>query len=274
MPRPSSFHGRLAGRSAIVTGAGSQGDGVGTGKAIAFHFACEGAKVCLVDIDADRVEATRAMIAEAGRDAIAVTGDVTDADACERIVAEATARNGPVDILVNNVGVGIGGGPVETSDPAMWDRLMTLNVKSAMLMARAALPHFAQRGGAIVNIVSVAGLRAIGDGGAYGPSKAALIAFTAELASLYGRRGIRANAIAPGHIVTPMVAQYLRETGLGELRRRIAPLGIDGDAWDIAAAALFLASDESRFITGICLPVDGGLLVSMPTRSYELGGTP
>ncbi|CAB3721681.1 SDR family NAD(P)-dependent oxidoreductase [Paraburkholderia rhynchosiae] len=269
MPFPKVFHQRLAGKVAIVTGAGSQGNGVGTGKAIACLFAREGASVCLVDRDEERAAETLAMIVEAGGNGFVCAADVTDSDACARVVAATVERYGALHILVNNVGVAGAGGHFENIDEASWDRIIDVNLKSAFLMSRAAAPHLvAGKNGAVVNVSSTAGLRSHG-AAAYGSSKAGMIALTRELAVVYGRDGVRANAIAPGHIFTPMVESMLDEPAK-ERRRKVAPLGIEGDAWDVAAAALFLASDDARFITGACLPVDGGVTEVAALCAYDL----
>lgn len=257
MPRPSRHGQRLADKVAIVTGAGSQGEGFGTGKAIACVFAREGARVALVDLDAERAEITRRMVAEDGGDAFVYAADVTEADGCRRVVAATLERYGRLDVLVNNVGLGTGGGRLEALPDGLWQRVLDVNLKSVVLMTQQAITHLVASRGNIVNIASTAGLRAHG-GAAYGPSKAAVVALSRELAVMYGRDGVRANTIAPGHLFTPLVEQFVDAAGR-ERRRRIAPLGIEGDAWDVAAAALFLASDEARFISGVCLPVDGGV---------------
>jgi NAD(P)-dependent dehydrogenase (short-subunit alcohol dehydrogenase family) len=257
MPRPARYFQRLAGKVAIVTGAGSQGEGFGTGKAIACVFAREGARVVLVDLHAERAELTRHLIAEDGGDAFVCAADVTEVDGCRRVVAETIERYGRLDVLVNNVGQGAGGGRLEALPDALWQRVLDVNLKSVVLMTRQAITHLVASRGNIVNIASTAGLRAHG-GAAYGPSKAAVVALSRELAVMYGRDGVRANTIAPGHLFTPLVAQFV-DAAARERRRRIAPLAIEGDAWDVAAAALFLASDEARFISGVCLPVDGGV---------------
>ena len=257
MPEPTVYWRRLESKVAIVTGAGSQGDGIGTGKAMACLFAREGARVCLVDLEPDRAEGTRAKIADAGGEAFVCAADVTDVQACAYVVAATVERYGRLDVLVNNVGFGAGGGRLEDLPEALWDRVMEVNLKSAVLMCQAAMPQLVAARGNVVNIASSAGLRAHG-GAAYGPSKAALIALSRELAVMYGRDGVRANTVAPGHLFTPLVEKFIDEAGRRR-RRLIAPLGIEGDAWDVAAAALFLASDEARFITGVCLPVDGGV---------------
>lgn len=260
MPKPLVYRGRLQGKIAIVTGAGSQGegDGVGTGKAIAILFAGEGAKICLVDRDAARAEATRKIITAEGGEAFIAAGDVTkDAD-CAAVVRETITRLGGVDILINNVGIAAGGGRLDALDEDEWDRVMAVNLKSAVLMSRHAIPEMARRGGgSIVNIASIAALRAFG-GVSYGPSKAGMIALSRELAVMYGAEGIRANTICPGHIFTPLSEGLLGEDARAA-RRKAGPLGLEGDAWDVAAASLFFASDEARFITATCLAVDGGV---------------
>lgn len=268
MPQPLHFHGRMTGWRAIVTGAGTLGDGVGTGKAIATLFACEGAKVALFDLDETRAGTTLDLIASMNGEARMFIGNVADAQDAQRMTAEALEWLGGLDVLVNNIGIASGGGQLHTVPQADIDKLMTVNFGTVVNMCREAVPALlAGRGKAIVNIASVAGILAHGNT-AYGPSKAAMIQLTAELAVMYGRDGIRANCVAPGHITTPMVEAHVK----GEqrrVRRAIAPIGLEGDAWDIAQAALFLAGPESRFITGITLPVDGGVTVVGPLAAYE-----
>ena len=268
MPRPTEFWQRLRGRTAIVTGAGTQGPGYGTGRAIACVFAREGARVCLVDLDAGRAEETRRLIADDGGEAFVCAADVTVGTDCQRVVAATLERYGSLDVLVNNVGIASGAVRIEQVEEAAWQRMFDVNLKSAMLMSRAAIGALVACGsGAIVNIASIAGVRAHG-ALAYGPSKAAMIAFTRELAVVHGRDGIRANVIAPGHIFTPLV-EGLLPASLRERRRLIGPLGVEGDAWDVASAALFLASAEARFITGVCLAVDGGVTEIGPSKAVE-----
>jgi NAD(P)-dependent dehydrogenase (short-subunit alcohol dehydrogenase family) len=223
MPQPTEFRNRLAGKTAIVTGAGSQGDGVGTGKAIAWLFAREGAKVCLVDRKPARAEATRKLIASAGGNAFVCAADVTSSADCAHVAQATLDRHGRIDILVNNVGIGVAGGRLEQLDEAIWDNVVDVNLKSAVL------------------------------------------------AVMYGRDGVRANVVAPGHIFTPLVEGALDQQAR-DTRRQIAPLGIEGDAWDVAAAALFLASDEARFITAACLPVDGGVAAIGALSAHGLIG--
>jgi NAD(P)-dependent dehydrogenase (short-subunit alcohol dehydrogenase family) len=268
MPAPHRHYDRLAGKVALVTGAGSQGQGVGTGKAIACVFARERARVCLVDREPRRAAETLDMIRSAGGDAFVQAADVTTQDGCEGAVEAAIARYGHLDILVNNVGLGAGGGKLDQLTAQTFDTVMQVNLRTAYLMSRCALPHLVARRGNILNIASTAALRAHG-AAAYGPAKAALVQLTREISVTYGRDGVRANSIAPGHLFTPLVEQHL-DAGGRERRRRIAPLGIEGDAWDVALAALFLASDEARFITGACLPVDGGVTQVAALAAHEL----
>ena len=260
---------RLKGCTAIVTGAGSLGEGFGTGKAIALLFASEGARVALVDLDRDRAEETRALIAAEGGESVVVQGSVVDADDCARIVAESVAALGSLDILVNNVGMGAGSGKLEEIDPAIWQRGVNLNLASAFLMTRAAVPHLlAGAGKAVINIASVAGMRAHGNA-SYGPAKAAMIQFTRETAVMYGADGLRANVIAPGHIMTPLVEKFSAPTARSNRQRVGALSAVEGNAWDIAYAALFLASAEARFVSGVCLPVDGGVTMIGPLAAFE-----
>jgi NAD(P)-dependent dehydrogenase (short-subunit alcohol dehydrogenase family) len=256
---------RLMGRRAVVTGAGSTEESVGVGAAIAIAFAREGARVWVIDRNEDRATATCQWIEKEGGRASPIQGDVTEIQECERI-AQTASESGhfPVDVLVNNVGISCEADSLEKLDLEQWQRVIDTNLKSAVLMTRALiLPMAAAGKGVIVNIASIAALRAHGNGFAYGASKAGMIAFTRDVAVRYGRDGIRANAIAPGHLYTPMVAARLSEEQR-RTRRDIAPLGIEGVVWDVAAAALFLASDEARFITGTCLPVDGGVTAVGP----------
>ncbi|MCO5794720.1 MAG: SDR family oxidoreductase [Blastomonas sp.] len=268
MPQPTFFHGRLNGWRAIVTGAGTLGDGVGTGKAIAALFAGEGAKVALLDLDEARAQTTLDLIVGLNGEARVFTGNVAEAQAAERMTAEALEWLGGLDTLINNIGIGAGAGQLHTVPQADIDKVMAVNFGTVINMCRAAMPTLLEgQGKSIVNIASVAGILAHGNS-AYGPSKAAVIQLTAELAVMYGRDGIRANCVAPGHIMTPMVEAYVKGEGR-RVRSGIAPIGIEGDAWDIAQATLFLAGPESRFISGITLPVDGGVTVLGPLAAYE-----
>lgn len=268
MPQPKQYHATLAGKVAIVTGAGTEGDGIGIGRAIAVVLAGEGAKVCLVDLNAERAEDTCKYIRSIGGEAFVAAGDVTAREDCTRFVDETVKHYGRLDILVNNVGVAT---PValEGDDEAAWSRVLNLNLTSAMLMSRYAVPAMtANGGGSIINISSIAGIRAHGSL-AYGPSKAAMAALARELTVLYGRQGIRANTVAPGHVLTPL-AMSLLPAEMRAKRRNVGPLGVEGDAWDVAHAVRYLASDEARFVTGVHLPVDGGVSEVGPMTAHAL----
>jgi NAD(P)-dependent dehydrogenase (short-subunit alcohol dehydrogenase family) len=256
---------RLAGKVAIVTGAGSRGEGIGNGRAAAVLFAREGAKVLLVDQDKDAAEATLAMIAAEGGTAAVFAADVTRSDQCRAMVDEAVRRWGRLDILDNNVGIG-GRGSVVEMDETQWDRMMTVNVKSMMLAGKHAIPAMVRGGGgAIVNISSISALRPRGLT-AYSASKGAVIALTRAMAIDHAAQNVRVNCIAPGPVYTPMVYAGGMSAELRDQRRRASPLGIEGTGWDIGHAALFLVSDEARYITGVVLPVDGGVTIASPSR--------
>jgi NAD(P)-dependent dehydrogenase (short-subunit alcohol dehydrogenase family) len=266
---------RLSGKVAIVTGAGSRAAGVGNGKATSILFARAGARVVLVDERPEWAEQTRRRIAQEGGEAIFVEGNVADSESCRQIVERAQDSYGAVHILVNNVGVtGPAGNAVEV-DPEAWDRAMRINVGSMMLMAKHAIPAMiAAGGGSIVNLSSVSGLLAGHPSLLYPTSKAAVIGLTRSMAAHHGRQGIRVNAIAPGMVYTPMVASRGMTPELREARRLRSLLQTEGTAWDIAAAALFLASDESRWITGLVLPVDAGAtagLAESPSPRSDAG---
>jgi NAD(P)-dependent dehydrogenase (short-subunit alcohol dehydrogenase family) len=246
---------RLTGRVAIVTGAGSHA-GLSIGLAVSVRLAQEGAAIVVVDLDQRRADRTVAEVVAVGGSALPVLADVAEDSDCEEAVDAALRGFGRLDILVNNAGVTGGGRRLEDFELADWERTMAVNLRGPLLMSRHAVPELAKRSGTVVNIASVSGLRA-GGSLAYGPSKAGLIQLTRELCVLYGRQGIRVNSIAPGHLPTPIVGDMNEAT----LRRRrlIAPLGVDGSAWDVAATAAFLASNDARFVSGVCVPVDGGV---------------
>lgn len=260
--------GRVEGKVAIVTGAGSTpGPGVGTGKATAVVLAREGARVLLVDLHGERAEETKAMIEDEGGTAEVFAADCTVAAQCEAMVQAAVSSFGTVDILVNNIGLASLGTVVDTTEEA-WDRAMAINLRTAFLSCKYAVPVMAAQGsGAIVNISSISALR--GDGTvAYSAAKGGLIAMTVEMAYAHGRQGIRANAIAPGHITTPMVlsvsAPGARAEFMNTMRSEAGLLGTPGTGWDVGHAATFLASDEARWITGAVLPVESGVLSVTP----------
>ena len=259
---------RLEGKVAIVTGAGSSGPGVGNGRATATLFAREGAKVLLVDITEERAAETMEMIQAEGGVASTVQADVTRAADCERMVETCIERYGRLDILDNNVGISRRGTVVEVSEED-WDHIMAVNVKTIVMCSKFAIPRMIEAGGgSIINISSIAGLRAHSST-PYTASKAAVIGLTISMAADHGPDGIRTNCIAPGLVYTPMVAPRM-DDDLRQIRSSSAPLRTEGTAWDIGNAALFLASDEARWINGVVLPVDAGLVATSPVTYQTL----
>ena len=262
---------RLNDKVAIVTGAGATGSGdfVGIGQAISILFARQGASVLLVDRDQRNVETTLATIKEESGEASVFVGDVTINSDCSDMAQAAVARYDKLNVLVNNVGIS-GPGSVTDVDEDFWDTVIDVNLKSVMLTSKHAIPQMiAAGGGSIINLSSIVGLRA-GSGGPshpYAASKGGIIGLSNSMAVHYGRNNIRVNCIAPGHVHSPMVARHVSEEMLN-LRRRAGPLGTEGTPWDVAWAALFLASDEARWISGATLPVDAGLLAATPLAMF------
>ena len=254
---------RLEGKVAIVTGAGSSGEGVGNVKAASILFAREGAKVLLVDFQEGRARETLQVIQDEGGVASTLQGDMTKLEDCERMARTAMERYGQVDILDNNVGISQRGTVVEVSEED-WDKVMTVNLKTIVLASKATIPYIIASGGggAIINISSIAGLRAHSST-PYTASKAGVIGLTFSMAADHAADSIRVNCIAPGLVYTPMVAPRMNDD-LRQYRTDAAPLKTEGTGWDVGYAALFLASDEARWITGICLPVDAGLTAVHP----------
>jgi len=251
---------RLTGKRAIVTGAAS-----GIGRASALLFAREGARVLCVDRDIAAAEATVAMIKQEGGEAAAFAADVTRRTDCEGMVAETERRWGKLDAIDNNVGIG-GRGTVVEVEEAEWEQVMRVNVTGMMLACKAAIPAMIRAGGgAIVNISSISALRPRGLT-PYSASKGAVIALTRAMAIDHAAQGVRVNCIAPGPVYTPMVYAAGMSPELRDRRRRASPLGIEGTGWDIGNAALFLVSDEARYITGVVLPVDGGVTITSASR--------
>ncbi len=255
----------LSGSVVLVFGAGSSGAGLSNGEAAALTYARAGARVACVDRDGAEAErVTKAIEAEGGT-ALAVTADVTDEDEVVAAVSQVVLHLGPPAVLHHNVGVAVLGDVLELDRDA-WDRSLAVNVTGCFLTARHVLPHLLDRGkGAIVTVSSLAGIR---DTGyvypAYNAAKAALNQLTVSLALTYADRGIRANAVVPGLIDTPLVShQIARDPAtLGaELaaRHSASPTGQMGSPWDVAHASLFLASDLAAYVNGVLLPVDGGL---------------
>jgi NAD(P)-dependent dehydrogenase (short-subunit alcohol dehydrogenase family) len=268
---------RLSDKKAVVVGAGqTPGETIGNGRAMSILFAREGADVLCVDRDLARAEETVAMINAEGGQASAFQADIVQAADCDAIVAEAVKRFGRLDILVNNVGVGGGGGRggqgsdggAHYADEEAFDRILDTNLKGMWMTCRAALKLMRQqKSGAIVNISSLAAL-AGNNKIAYEISKAGVNRLTVSIASANAKHGIRCNAVMPGLMDTPMavvgnsVARGVPVEEVRALRNSRVPMGKMGTAWDTAYAALFLASDEAGFITGACLPVDGGTSVN------------
>jgi NAD(P)-dependent dehydrogenase (short-subunit alcohol dehydrogenase family) len=253
--------GRLAGKVAVITGAGSQNEGVGNGRAMAVLFAREGASVLLADRKLEAAELTQTFIAEHAGQAVAHEADVTEPAACDSMIQAAVERWGRLDILVNNVGIGVSRTVADVSNEE-WERQMRVNVTTMVNASRPAIAAMrGSGGGAILNTSSIASQRGRGLA-PYAASKGAVEALTRAMAADHGREGIRVNAIAPGPVYTPMVYARGMSDAAREGRRKASALGIEGTPWDIAYAAVFLCSDEARYVTGITLNVDGGVLVN------------
>ena len=251
--------GRLKGKVAIVTGAGSRGPGLGNGKAAALLFAREGARVLCVDLKADNAEETAKQIATEGGEAGVFAADVTRKTDCQAMVSAAIERWGAIDILHNNVGIESRRTLFEVTEEE-WDQVMTIDLKSMLLATQAAARPMVERGrGSIICVSSVAAMRGHGRT-AYAAAKAGAIGFVRTCAAQLGPKGVRVNAIAPGQVWTPMVEDVGAE--LREKRRKANPLGVEGEGWDVGWAAVYLASDEARWVTGQTLVVDGGLTLT------------
>lgn len=257
---------RVADKIAIVVGAGqTPGATIGNGRATSMLLAREGATVLAVDRDVDSAEETVALLREAGGTASALRADITSAVDCAAIAEQAIERHGRIDILVNNVGIGTGDTGATSLEEEAWDLIHDVNLKGMWLTTKHVLPHLrAQGSGAIVNIGSIASICAT-PFLAYKTSKAGVNALTHQVAMTSAHLGVRVNAVLPGLMDTPMAIEGISAAlgiGTDELRAArdsMVPLGQkQGTAWDVAHAVLFLASDEARFITGVCLPVDGG----------------
>ncbi len=265
--------GRLAGKTALVVGAGSIGPGWGNGKATAVLFAREGANVLCADINGDAANETAAIISGEGGNAEAFASDASKAADVEAMTLRCQQLYGRIDILDNNVGIAEMGGVVDVSEET-WDRVFAVNLKSCFLAMKRVIPLMvAQGGGSIVNISSIASIRYTGvPYSTYYASKAAMNHLTRTTAAEYAGRGVRVNAVLPGLMKTPMVEHTpgLAESYAGgdveamwRARAAQVPMGHMGDAWDVAHAALFLASDEAKYVTGLELVVDGGVTLKM-----------
>ena len=259
--------GRVKDKVALVTGAGSIGPGWGNGKAAAVLYAREGAKVFAIDRNREAADETCDIIHDEGGESVACVADVLDAAQVTSMVEECIGHFGRVDILHNNVGIPAVGGVEEEVDEATWDQQFAVNVKSMYLTCRTCLPHMVEQGGgAIVNISSIASRSYLGyPSVAYAAGKGAVNQLTQQIAMQYATQHIRANSVLPGLMHTPLLDKYVTSGYGGDaeemLRKRHAqvPMGHMGDAWDVAYAALFLASDDAKYITGTELVVDGGI---------------
>ncbi|HZF74618.1 MAG TPA: SDR family NAD(P)-dependent oxidoreductase [Acetobacteraceae bacterium] len=264
----------LSGKVVFLTGCGSQAEGWGNGKCIAVLFARQGATIYGVDLNEAAAAETRAIIEEEGGTCVDVVGDVTVAAQVDALVADCMARFGRIDVLVNNVGAPAPGDPA-TMVEALWDAQIEVNLKSAFLCCKAVLPIMEAQGtGAVVSIASTAGIRHTGKPQAgYAAAKAGLIQFSRVVAIDYARRGVRLNCVLPGLMNTPLVQKVARQfasenTGMDleafiNRRHNQVPMGHMGDGWDVAHAALFLASDEAKYITATEILVDGGLCAAV-----------
>ena len=256
---------RLADRIALVFGAGSVGEGWGNGKAAAVAYAREGAKVIAIDLDKKAADATRDIILSEGGHCDAYAANATNSEHIAGIVAETLGKHGRLDILHNNVGMAKMGSVTDLSE-SDWDLALAVNLKSAFLTCKHVLPAMlAQKSGCIINISSLAAIRYTGyPYPAYYAAKGGLNQLTVGLALEYAAAGIRVNAIMPGYIDTPLIykdisGQYESKEAMVAARNALCPMGRMGTGWDIAKAAVFLASDDANYITGVCLPVDGGV---------------
>jgi NAD(P)-dependent dehydrogenase (short-subunit alcohol dehydrogenase family) len=250
---------RVADKVCLITGAGS-----GIGRASALLFAAEGGRVAVADIDPAAAAETVRLIAEVGGDARAFTVDVTDPDGCAALATAVMAVWGRIDVLFNNAGIA-GIGTLHETSVELWDRVMAVNVRGVFLVARAVLPHMIAAGrGSIVNMSSCIAEIGLANRASYAASKGAVLALTRQMQADYAAHGIRVNALLPGTIHTPFVDRYLRDSyadpvaGLETLKRRQLT-GDLGRPEDVAFAALYLASDESRFVLGSGMYVDGGV---------------
>jgi len=259
----NKVNGRLSGKVAIIAGAASTGPGIGIGRATAILFAREGAKLLLVNRSENRVQELCEEIRKEGGQCSFFTGDLTNEGDVGRIVETVIQCYGRLDILINNAGVG-GPGTVVNVNQEVWDNAMNINLRATMLSCKYSIPRMIESGGgAIINVSTVAAVQGFhrGDVGfaAYSASKAGLIGLTLSIAADYAADGVRANCLVVGMVNTPALAKFGEEHR--EKRRLAVPLKTEGTAWDVAWSAVYLASDEARWVTGVSLPIDGGQTV-------------
>ena len=266
----------------IGCGSGFYRSGMGQRQGNCGSFAREGSAVFCVDRNLAAAKETAAIIANEGGRAVAYAADATDEEQVQRMVHSCIEEFGGIDVLDNNVGIAEIGGVVDL-ETASWDRVMDLNVKAAFLSMKYTIPHMASRGGgSIVNIASIAATRWLGvPYAAYYASKAALLHLTRTSAVEYARQGVRINAVSPGAMETPMAVMTMKggkknmyEGDVEDMwrqRAELVPLGVGGEGWDVAWAAVFLASDEAKYVTGLDLVVDGGLSLKWcQSRSLQI----
>lgn len=246
---------RLQDKVAVITGSGA-----GQGRSAALLFAREGARVVVSDIDPANTDAVAAEIRAAGGTALALPADVSDEDSVRDLMTETVRQFGRLDILYNNAGIApFADDRFETLDPALWDRIHNVNLRGIFLCCKHAVPRMVlQNSGSIINTASVAGLIGIGGQLAYSAAKAGVIGLTKATATTYGRHSIRCNAICPGAVETAMTAEILAPERVREATVRLNCIRRLGTPDDIANLALFLASDESSWMTGAIIPIDGG----------------
>jgi NAD(P)-dependent dehydrogenase (short-subunit alcohol dehydrogenase family) len=250
---------RVAGKVALVTGAGSSAVGIGNGRAAALLLARHGAKVAVLDANEESAAETARMIESEGGESLVIRADVSQVDDCEAAIRSTVDRWGQLDILVNNVGTSRVRGDAVALDLDEWDRGMRINVKSMVMMMRFAVPQMKLRGGgSVVNIASITAFHGGHPNLFYPTSKAAVVHLTRTMAGNHGPDGIRVNAVAPGFVYTPVVYGRGLPDGVREARRMSTALKTEGNAWDVAYGILYLASEESRWVTGIVLPIDAG----------------
>ncbi|MFB9127561.1 SDR family oxidoreductase [Paraburkholderia dipogonis] len=255
----------LKGRTALVCGAGSVSEGWGNGKATAVALARAGAYVVAVDINLTAAQETAALIVAEGGECLAVQADATNSSSVENAVCAALAKFGSIDILQNVVGTTVMGGPVELSEE-QWQKAIDINLKSAFLTCKHVLPVMVRQGrGVITNTSSLASIRYVGyPYTSYYAAKGGLNQLTQAVALQYAKQGVRCNAVMPGVMNTPLIfdqisSQYESKEEMIRARDAVCPMGRMGTAWDIAHASVFLASDLAQYITGVVLPVDGGI---------------
>ena len=261
--------GRLSGKVAIVTGGGAHKDGeTGTGFATVVSFAREGAQVLIVDISEENAKRTLSALKAEGKDGSVLVADVTSDNECKEMMDVVKRRYGNLHILMNNAGIAASSNVTDLKEEIL-EKSLDINLKSAVFASKYAIPLMSKSGGgSIINISSIDGIVAgMHHNVSYAVAKGGLHMLTKTTAAYHGREGIRANCIAPGHLFAVFTSKLPNKTR--DLRRRAGPLGSEGTAWDVAKAAVFLASDESRWISGVTLPVDGGLLAAAPLTAYS-----